>query len=73
MGDRPFTSTLTRPRCDLCGNEMWLSRIEPHPTHSVAYDLCTFACHPCGQARACTLDYWTKTEVPGWLSVLVAN
>jgi hypothetical protein len=63
MSDRPFTATLVRPRCVSCGAEMWLSRVGPHPTHSVTYDVCTFECKPCGQARSSTLDHWTKIEV----------
>jgi len=63
MGDRPFTATLVRPRCISCGAEMWLSRVGPHPTHSTTYDVCTFECKPCGEAKSSTLDHWTKTEI----------
>jgi len=34
--------------CPRCNAPMWLSRLEPHPTHYVALDEITFQC-ACGE------------------------
>lgn len=64
MSDRPFTATIIRPVCVSCRQEMWLSRVGPHPVHAINYEVCTFECKQCGEAKSRTLDYWTKTEIP---------
>jgi hypothetical protein len=43
---------------------MWLSRVGPHPIHAMTYEVCTFECKQCGEAKSRTLDHWTKTEIP---------
>jgi hypothetical protein len=70
MADRPFTASLIQPICFSCGEEMWLSRVGPHPTHAITFDVCTFECKHCGQAKSRTLDRWTKTEVAAEYSPL---
>ena len=73
MSERPFTASLIRPICKSCSEEMWLSRVGPHPTHAMSYEVCTFECKQCGEARSRIVDHWTKTEISAAAEIAIAG
>jgi hypothetical protein len=41
---------LVPPACEMCGFDMRLVGLEPHPTHQQS-DVCTYQCNSCGAVQ----------------------